>query len=419
MASLFDLLQAGQLPSDDSTASAPSDTLTKLLAMLKPDAAGSAPAPGVDVAPMSIAQPSMPTATVPAPLANTPQAAAQPDAPAPPIQAPQAQPSQTATPAAASPSMGAGDILKTILAFAGGLSGEGGISSGLKEYQGLEGQNATRTALLNRGVSPADADAAIKDPQILQAIAPIAFGGTTPEILPPGSSLVGVTKAGKSMDLTPSTVANRAKLQPGQIYNPDGSVGWAPGALQATRDMTAAEGKTYTAADKAAIGVADTKVQNAKQLQADLNSALQYSKTAWQGANANMGSELNYYAPGLAPQGAKDADMMTNVVTNSILPNLKSIFPGRVTNTDVQLIQSLQGIADKPQDVREQILNQALVRSSQLQQQAQAEADELRGQTYYKPGGGDAVTARTDGAAPVTKIIGGVPYHQINGSWYK
>lgn len=336
-------------------------------------------------------------------------------------------PSQAPTPAASSPGLsGPGDIVKTLAAFLGGLSGSGGIKSALGEYKGLETQNATRTALINRGVSPADADAAIRDPQVLQQIAGQAFGGVTAEKLAPGESLVAIDKKGGTRDVTPAGISARSKLEPGQVIDANGNVTWAPGYLAATRARMAAEGKTYTATDKAAIDAADTKVQQGGQLQDDLANALRLSQTAWQGANADIGHELNYLVPGMAPQGAKDADLLTNVVTNSILPALKSIFPARVTDTDVRLVTKLQGIANQPQDIREQIIHEAIERSKVLTTQAQGKADELRGGTYYQPGGGAAVTQRTDdapapgaGDAPITKVINGVAYHKIGNGWFQ
>jgi len=464
---------ASPLPGGDAAAE---DPLTKLLALIRPDAGTPTNVSGVEVAPLSIAPP-IPNAVTPAPLPNSDHAALVPTAPQAPPTTPgglmgvgaglannlpqntpitdigqpytapaAAQPAPVTTGsipaparAASNPGFSGGDVLKTIASFVGGLSGEGGISSALNTFNGLQNVNATRDALIRKGFSPEDADAAARNPTIMQQLAPIAFGNQavsqaaikkalighgisdadadaasrdptimaqlatslfglkTPIKLGPGESVVGTDKNGQTVDLTPASVANRAKLEPGQIVDASGNVTWAPGALDAMRAKNAAEGKTFSTSDKAAIRAADDKVRQGNQVIDQLNEALNLSNSAWQGAGGSAAGPISSALGDYAPQGAQDAARMDKIIMEGALPQLKQAFPSRITNADLAFFTKLQGISAQPQATREALIKEAIQRTRRITADAQSDANELRGQTYYTPGGGSGTSGSANG----------------------
>jgi LPS O-antigen subunit length determinant protein (WzzB/FepE family) len=167
--------------------------------------------------------------------------------------------------------------------------------------------------------------------------------------------------------------------------------------------------------DHQAVKAADEKVRQSKQLIDQIQQALNVSK-------GMTGGVLAYTAPIANALGGSEnsrsiADF-NNIVQTSILPELKSIFPGRVTNVDVQLMKELAGSASQAEPVRRKILERTLARASELASQGSEDARQLREGTYYTTGGGAASAAKPT-TAEETKTIGTKTYVKRNGTWFE
>lgn len=129
-----------------------------------------------------------------------------------------------------------------------------------------------------------------------------------------------------------------------------------------------------------------TAAQNAK-------SALQYvgglNDNAYGGALADVRASIMSNIPWMKiPEGANNAVAIKNAVTGQALEQLKAAFGGMPTEGERKVLLDVQGSINLPPEQRKEIWDRAsqmLDRRIAINQQ---KADQLRGGTYLKPGGG-------------------------------
>lgn len=155
-----------------------------------------------------------------------------------------------------------------------------------------------------------------------------------------------------------------------------------------------------TAADKKAVMDGEDTILAHKNTITQLNRALDLSKKAYDGAGAGARSLVVSNIPemlgGHTPESLATREF-SNVVTGQALDNLKATFGGAPTEGERAILLQVQGSADQPQALREQILKNAMAKVQQKLDFEQQRVDQLRGGTYYKQGGGAAASA---GEAP-------------------
>lgn len=387
---LAGLAQPGQTPVAPGPGPAPQGLSPQLAQMFSDAQAPQVPPMGMAVPNLQPPQPQAP----PPQLQKLPPPETEPTAPP--------KPTRSVIKSDASPDFESGySTAGTILhgLFGNGVIGGLGeaMSQNAAHDAGVAGANSTYQALVGKGVDPKLAEAAVRNPSILQQIAPGVFGPKAPIKIGPDERIIGPDASGNMSDITPASVGARAKLGPGQVYAPDGSIQYQPGYLDSVRQLSEAQGKDISPEGRKAILDADTKVRSGNQVKDLLKEALDYSKTASSGfMGAHAGSIVNTFGD-WAPQSSQDADYLNNLVINSILPQLKSTFGGRVTNVDVNLMKDLQGVASKPTAEREKIINRAIAAVDKANGDLQSEAEALRGHTYFKPGGGDGAQGNAQG----------------------
>ncbi|MBP6228535.1 MAG: hypothetical protein KA472_11435 [Pseudomonadales bacterium] len=101
-----------------------------------------------------------------------------------------------------SPKRSAGGFGETLLAFLGGLSGEGGIKAALAASNKAEAENLTAKLLMSKGLNEEDVWAAIKNPQLMPSMLNQAFPQKV-QTLKEGERLVADMGGRNFVDVTP------------------------------------------------------------------------------------------------------------------------------------------------------------------------------------------------------------------------
>lgn len=141
--------------------------------------------------------------------------------------------------------------------------------------------------------------------------------------------------------------------------------------------------------DHKAIQEADSKVRQGRKVLDSINLAKQYHEKAYTGYGAGARATLMNNLPliGSTDESKATADLDTEIMT-SMMPQLKAAFPGRITNADIKLFESIQPSSGMTFDQRAKALERAKERTQELVNESLQDAAQLRGRNYYKPGGG-------------------------------
>lgn len=172
-------------------------------------------------------------------------------------------------------------------------------------------------------------------------------------------------------------------------------------AFVLTNKMPREDAQPLTAGDKEAIRAADDAVVSNKAAIDSLKRATKLSEQAFTGPAAGVrGYAASFLGEGSDTGKAGIAtENLTNEVMTNALGQLKAIFGGNPTEGERRILLDLQGSANKPHVVRKAIFDRAIAAAQVRLDANQKRADELRGNTYYKPGNGPAVAPAT-AAAP-------------------
>jgi hypothetical protein len=164
-----------------------------------------------------------------------------------------------------------------------------------------------------------------------------------------------------------------------------------------TGKMPREDAQPLTAGDKEAIRTADEAILANRAAIDSLNRAKGLSKQAFSGPLASkrgyaasfLGESSDIGKSGIATEN------LTNEVMTNALGQLKAIFGGNPTEGERKILLDLQGSADKPDLVRQAIFDRAIGLAQKRLDFNQKRADELRGNTYYKPKGVSGPTGPT------------------------
>ena len=155
--------------------------------------------------------------------------------------------------------------------------------------------------------------------------------------------------------------------------------------------------QSLTATDKKAILEADENVgTNRAGIQA-IDQAKVLNPKANSGWGANLRAQIGANLPDMlvpdfisSPESSTATIDFDNAVIGQALGQLKATFGGNPTEGERKILLDLQGASGKPAAVRAEILQRARVAAENRLMLNQQRAQELRGGTFYKPGGGTA-----------------------------
>lgn len=155
------------------------------------------------------------------------------------------------------------------------------------------------------------------------------------------------------------------------------------------------DAQPLTATDKKAILEADEAIASGETALRALNEAKGLSKQAMSGPLAGVRAKLgNNVADGFlpdwisSPQGAEATANLENTVTANALSQMKAIFGGNPTEGERKILLDIQGSITQPDNVRQGIYDRAIRAAEARLAFNRQRAEELRGNTYYKPQAG-------------------------------
>jgi hypothetical protein len=157
-----------------------------------------------------------------------------------------------------------------------------------------------------------------------------------------------------------------------------------------TGKMPREDAQPLTATDKKAILEADEGVLAARTAIESLKKAKELSPAAMGNPIASRIAPIGAF---LGNETAQKTVELDNVVVSNALSQLKAIFGGAPTEGERKILLDIQGSANMPDAVRQQIYDRAAAMAENRLKFNEQRAQELRGGQFYKP-------ADKRGAAP-------------------
>ena len=198
----------------------------------------------------------------------------------------------------------------------------------------------------------------------------------------------------------PQTSTNSVDAQVEQRRRAAAAMGMTPEhpAYQSytlTGKMPREDAQPLTATDKKAILEADEAVQSNKAVIGALDEAKKISPDTYTGVGASTRAKVGNMLPDwmvpdavASPKAAGATANYENLVLGQALGQLKSIFGAAPTEGERKILLELQASVDKPDNVRQEILGRARQLAENRLRFNEQRANELRGGTFYKKGGG-------------------------------
>lgn len=292
-------------------------------------------------------------------------------------------------------------------------------------------QNMTARALIAKGADPTIVQAAARNPTLMAELIKQNFGPQT--VTPLGNGYVWDQRAGKAVKAYEPDAKPPTSLGEGYIWNPEsGKVerAYTPidkkqtlqqeisareqGLISRGMDPKDARNQQFiltgkwpredaqplTATDKTAILEADDAVMTTKNVISALQEAKKISPKAHTGYGAGLRATLGNNLPDMmvpdvvaSKESAAATSNYENLVLGQALGQLKSIFGAAPTEGERKILLELQASVDKPDNVRQEILQRATNIAQARLNFNQQRADQLRGGTYYKSGQSGAPSA--------------------------
>jgi hypothetical protein len=334
-------------------------------------------------------------------------------------------------------------------ALAGGVgalvTGERTDPGGIEAQKLAQTNNATARALLAKGVDPTAIAAAVGNPEIMKQLVTQHFGPQNVTNLANG--YVWDARQGKAVkayepeDKTPAGF--RKTDEGGMEYIPNGpadpkyiaaskvagETSNATSAIAQREQAIVARGgdpkeprnqqfiltgkfpredaQPQTATDKRAILEADEGVLNNTTVVSALKEAKKLSPQAhtgyFAGTRATLGNNLpDALVPDFlaSPESSAATANYENLVLGQALGQLKSTFGAAPTEGERKILLELQASADKPDHVRQEILNRAIAIAENHLKFNQQKADDLRGGTYFKSQRGSSNPSNPSAGGP-------------------
>lgn len=166
-----------------------------------------------------------------------------------------------------------------------------------------------------------------------------------------------------------------------------------PGGAGAAPQPVLPPKKPLTAHEQTAIDDADKAVIANRAVIGTLQDAQRLSKNAFSGLypmqRAEIGAQIPDFLPGMSSnQTAKNTLLLHNATISQAVDQLKTVFGGNPSEGERKILLDLAGSVSSPDDVRQKIYEKAIQAANERLGLNQRRAQEIRGGTYYNPGGG-------------------------------
>lgn len=149
--------------------------------------------------------------------------------------------------------------------------------------------------------------------------------------------------------------------------------------------------KPLSSTDKKAILEADDAVLATRAAIENLDNAITQNVKAYSGP---LAKERGYAGSILGLEGGEATRDIDNLIGTQAVGQLKAIFGGMPTEGERKILMELQGSVNESPKVREGIWKRAKALAENRLRLNERQAEEIRGGTYFKPGGkGDAAAS--------------------------
>jgi hypothetical protein len=207
-----------------------------------------------------------------------------------------------------------------------------------------------------------------------------------------------------SQALARFAVANRAPQAPSpleSVIGPDGKPilvnrADAVGRTPAPRNTDASGAPRLSPTAQKEVFEADDNVQGAEAAIGNLKQAADLNKKAWGFLGAGKVAAVGTLLPEKTRQslGVDDTNNFDNLITNSVLPQLRATFGGNPTEGERKILVDVAGASSASPSVREKIIERAITAAETRKRFNAQKGQQLRGGTYFTPqGGGQAPSA--------------------------
>lgn len=213
------------------------------------------------------------------------------------------------------------------------------------------------------------------------------------EKLDDGRLVAANERTGETKDVTPPTrtgepLATKEEREVQGYYRAGKALNMSD---EEARAFAANKGKTpktdLSANEEKRISTLTDEARTGARVLTTVNQLKELSKTAWgfKGAGPTSLLAATVLPSGLGGAGATDTQDLINAAHTNVVNVAKSIFPQRVTNTDLQLLKELESSADQPDVVRQRLYKRTEDMIKEKVKDAEDEAEAIRNRTFYKP----------------------------------
>jgi hypothetical protein len=118
----------------------------------------------------------------------------------------------------------------------------------------------------------------------------------------------------------------------------------------------------------------------------NLEEMKKLSKSAYEGWGATTRATAASALGPHTPQGALDTIRMQNLAYQNIVQQAKTLFPGRILKSEIDIMKQIETLPEQPDNVRQDILKQLGVLIARRVASSQETAKAIRDKTYFTKG---------------------------------
>jgi hypothetical protein len=147
------------------------------------------------------------------------------------------------------------------------------------------------------------------------------------------------------------------------------------------------EKEGYSAKEQGLISDAEKRVTSADDVIDNIRQMRQLSPSAWSGFASDFSGMAQRYLPdAMVPQGAIDTERLKQLALLNVAAQAKATFGSRLNQSEIQILNQIETTPHMTDSARQALYDQVERMMQRHKLRDQAEADAVRGHTYFKPG---------------------------------
>lgn len=277
------------------------------------------------------------------------------------------------------------------------VSGLGGLLAGGYMSSGVEkDQQAYRKSLAQALAGTSSQDLAkilmtSSDPEMFKA--GLALATREPQIVPAGATVLGAD--GRPQFTAPAKATVGHDIPQGYRVSQSGGLEAIPGgpADPAVAERLAASKRPdLTAGDRSAIFKAEDALAGYDSTLETLKRAKELNPQTFSGWGAGTAGWIGTRIPGagnvIDEEKAKATDEWQKIMSQEALQAMSSTLKGATTDFELRKFENMLADPSTPVETRARAIDRMIALAERQRQIARDRIDQLRGGTYFKPGGG-------------------------------